>query len=222
MKKVLSLIVGLIIFSFLPIIGWGVADISGFTQNPFRVTFIVMMAILSVFVVILVPNEGRGYGDGKKIVKRQKLTILILQIVPLLVTIFSPFMDRHQITTFGESSAIRVLGLLLSFLGFVLMNWSIMVLGKQFSVNVTIQDDHKLITNGPYKYIRHPRYSGVIVFLIGIPIVYRTWLPLIVDILLIEVLLWRIKDEEKLMHQEFKSDWENYRRKTYSLIPFLF
>jgi protein-S-isoprenylcysteine O-methyltransferase Ste14 len=224
MKKAVSFIVGIVLFSLLPVIGWGVYNIDGFIGNPFRLSFILMMATLSLLVVIFVPNQGRGYGDGdnKKLVKRQKLTILFLQIAPLLIVILSPFFDRYHILTLSENNILRFIGLVLSAIGFSLMNWSIIVLGKQFSINVTIQNNHKLITKGPYKFIRHPRYLGIIVFLIGIPLIFLSMITLLFDLLVIGVLLWRIKDEEELMSQEFKDEWNNYRKTTYSLFPFIY
>jgi protein-S-isoprenylcysteine O-methyltransferase Ste14 len=224
MRKVVSFFVGIVFFGLLPVIGWSIYDIGGFLSNPYRLLFLIMMSALSLLVVIFVPNEGRGYGQGesKKLIKRQKLTILALQIIPLLIVIISPYFDRNHILTFNENSIIRFMGLLFTFIGFSLMNWSIIVLGKQFSVNVTIQKDHKLITRGPYKYIRHPRYLGIIVFLTGIPLVFISIIPLFLDLLLIIVLIWRIKDEEKLMSQEFKEEWEKYKGTTNSLIPLVY
>jgi len=222
MKKLISFFVGLIIFCVLPVVGWGPGDIAGFIRDPFRLAFILMMAIMSLFVVILVPNEGRGYGEGKKLVRKQKIAILILQIVPLFDILLSPFCDHHRIAVFDESGYIRLAGLLLSFAGFFIMNWSVMVLGKQFSVDVTIQEDHRLVTSGPYRYIRNPRYSGILLFLAGIPVVFLAWIPLILDFLLIFVLLWRIRDEEKLMQEEFGKEWEEYKTRTRSLIPCIY
>jgi uncharacterized membrane protein (DUF106 family) len=51
-RKLTSFLVGVIIFSVLPLIGWGLNDIAGFLHNPIRLAFILMMAILSVLVVI--------------------------------------------------------------------------------------------------------------------------------------------------------------------------
>jgi protein-S-isoprenylcysteine O-methyltransferase Ste14 len=224
MRKVVSFFVGIVLFSLLPVVGWGVYDIDGYMGNPYRLLFVIMMATFSLLVVIFVPNEGRGYGDGqsKKLVQRQKLTILLLQIAPLLIVILSPYFDRNHFLTFNENRLIRFTGLLLTFIGFFLMNWSIIVLGKQFSVNVTIQNDHKLITIGPYNCIRHPRYLGIIIFLTGIPLTFLSIIPLIMDVLLLFVLIWRIKDEEDLMSQEFKDEWSKYRKTTYSLFPFIY
>lgn len=222
MKKFFSFITGFIIFSGLPFLGWGLGDINGFIRNPYKVVFIVMMTILSVFVVIFVSNEGKGYGEGEKLVKRQKISLLCLQVVPPLIILVSPFFDRHRIAVFNEHDSIRIIILILSLLGFILMNWSVMVLGRHFSIDVTIQDNHKLIKTGPYKVIRHPRYLGIIVFFTGISLVFLSWLSLTFVLFLVIVLLWRIKDEEKLMHQEFKEDWEDYKKSTFALIPFIY
>jgi len=222
MKKALSFIFGVLIFSGLPIIGWGVTDFAGFIQNPYRISFIVMMAILSFFVAIFVPNQGRGFGEGKKLIKRQKISLLFLQILPPLIILISPYFDHNKIAVFNESAIIRCIGIVLAFFGFILMNWSIIILGKQFSVDVTIQDNHKLVTKGPYKYVRHPRYTGIILFFGSIPFIFLAWGTILLVLALIIVLLWRIKDEEKLMHQEFNEEWEKYKKRTFSLLPFVY
>jgi protein-S-isoprenylcysteine O-methyltransferase Ste14 len=222
LKKVLSFLVGVFIFSGLPLIGWGLNHISGFINNAYRLAYILMMAVLSLFVVIFVPNEGMGQGEGKKLVKRQKLSLMALQILPILIVILSPFFDHRGIGLFKENAIIRPAGLVLAFLGFILMNWSVIVLGRQFSVDVTIQEDHKLITRGPYKHIRHPRYLGIIIFFTGTSLVFLSRISVMIMILLLFVLLWRINDEEKLMYREFKKDWEEYKKQTFALIPFLY
>jgi protein-S-isoprenylcysteine O-methyltransferase Ste14 len=221
-KKLVSFLVGVMIFSVLPFIGWGLNDISGFIHNPYRLAFVILMAVFSVFVVIFVPNEGRSRGEGKKLVKRQKLSLLFLQIIPPLIILLSPFFDHRGIGVFNENSSLRLIGLILSFTGFSFMNWSVMVLGKQFSVDVTIQEDHKLITKGPYKYIRHPRYLGIIVYFAGVSLVFLSQVSMILLVVLLFVLLWRIRDEEDLMRKEFKKDWEDYRQRTFALIPFIY
>jgi protein-S-isoprenylcysteine O-methyltransferase Ste14 len=98
----------------------------------------------------------------------------------------------------------------------------LVVLDRQFSTDVTIQDGHRLITGRPYRYIRHPRYLGIIVFLAGISLVFRSWFALCLTAEVLLVLIWCIHDEEKLMHQEFRDEWEQHREKTFSLFPFIY
>ena len=222
MRKLISFIIGVIIFSGLPLVGWGLNDFNGFVHNKARLSYIIMMAILSLLVVIFVPEEGRSRGKGKKLIKRQKRSLLFLQIIPVVIVIISPWSDRKGFAVFHEYSIIRFTGLVLTFMGFLLMNWSVIILDKQFSIDITIQDDHQLVTKGPYHYIRHPRYTGIIVFLLGISLVFLSWISLIFVFATIIVLIWRIQDEEKLMHEEFKTEWEEYKEKTYCLVPFVY
>ena len=95
-------------------------------------------------------------------------------------------------------------------------------LAKQFSIEVTLQNDHQLIQSGPYKFIRHPRYLGILTFFVGISLTFRSLLGVFIVIALVGVLIWRIFAEEKLMRQAFGKEWEEYQSKTWRLIPFVF
>ena len=222
MKKLISFLAGITIFSILPLIGWGIRNLSDFFSNEARTTFIVMMAGLSLLVVALVPDEGRAHGKGKRNVKKHWVSLLILQLIPLFILLATPFADRFGYAVFTESAILRYAGILTTLSGFVLMNWSVIALDRQFSIDITIQENHKMVTHGPYKWIRHPRYLGIIIFLIGIALTFRSWGGIMVAICLLPVFLWRIRDEEMLMHQEFGDEWIRYKKRTAGLIPFLF
>ena len=58
------------------------------------------MIVMSILVVILIPNEGKSVGEGEKIMKKHKISLLALQIIPLAIIIFSPIFDRNNIYTF--------------------------------------------------------------------------------------------------------------------------
>lgn len=221
MKKLFTFLTGIFIFCILPFISWGIYDFDGFIQNPARLLFVIIMAILSLWVVLFVPDAGTGQKQ-KNIPARQKMVLLFLQIIPLLLVISAPWFDHYHFAVFRDTNLIRFCGLVMACLGFVFMNWAVIILDRQFSVHVTIQDNHKLITHGPYRNIRHPRYLGIILFLCGIALVFRSWIGLLLVLLTLIVLLWRIQDEEDLMHREFKETWEEYKKKTYFLIPFIY
>ena len=79
--------------------------------------------------------------------------------------------------------------------------------------------EHRLITGGLYRFIRHPRYLGLLVMLLGFALVFNTWVGAAADLALLAALLWRISDEEKLLQREFGPAWEAYARRTPRLIP---
>jgi protein-S-isoprenylcysteine O-methyltransferase Ste14 len=95
-------------------------------------------------------------------------------------------------------------------------------LGRQFSVQVTLQKDHRLVTGGPYQVLRHPRYLGIILFNVGIALIFHSWLALLLVAALALVLLWRIHDEEAFMQQAFGTQWEAYARQSWRLVPFIY
>ncbi len=197
-------------------------DIQGFIKNPVRLAYIGVVVLLQILIVIKLPEIGRHRGEGKKIVQRQRLAVLLLQVISLAVVIGAPYSDRWGVAALGEGNAIRYLGLVLFALGFTAMNWAEATLGKQFSVQVTIQEGHTLVTEGLYRYVRHPRYLGIIIYNVGLSLVYRSWLAVVLVAILTGVLLWRIQDEEVLMQREFGVEWQSYSTQSWRLIPFVY
>jgi protein-S-isoprenylcysteine O-methyltransferase Ste14 len=98
-------------------------------------------------------------------------------------------------------------------IGIVLREWSIWTLGKYFTVRVQVSEEAKLITQGPYKKIRHPAYTGSLLTFIGIPLAVGTWLgafiALVIKMLAIE---YRIHVEEEALKESFGTDYEEYKK----------
>ncbi len=226
MKKytasLIKLCIGSLIFTGLPLISWGIKDVSGFMAEPARFVYSITAILFQIVIVTIIPTAGSNRGGKENTSFRQRIILMLLQIIPLMIIVLSAYGDRRDIAVFTDSACIRISGLVLFGAGFAWMHWAEAFLGKQFSVRVTIQKNHDLITSGPYRVLRHPRYLGIILFTSGISLVYRSWLALIFVSLLILVLLLRILEEEKLLHQEFGKDWETYSGKTWRLIPFIF
>lgn len=217
-----KLILGIIIFVGLPLLAWGTGHISAFFENPLRLAYAAATIGLQIIIVIAMPSAGQNRFSGKETIARQKLAVLILQVISLAIVILAPYSDGHSLGTMADSTALRTVGLVLYVVGFALMNWAEAALGKNFTVQVEVRESHQLITTGIYHYLRHPRYLGIILCMSGISLAFRSWLSLIAVGLLILTLLWRILDEESLMHKQFGLDWEKYSRKSWRIIPFIY
>jgi len=207
----------------LPLIGWGLDDIGRFFSLPARIAYALSAALFAGLVGIQAVGgtEGirGGKGDRSKLIARE--TAVRFGLVSLLYAalLLIPFADRRNILVTAESAFLRGSGAALSALGYGFIYWSGLALGKQYSPEVTIQKDHQLITAGPFRKIRHPRYLGVILLLIGFSLVFRSGVGLAAAPLIIGILLLRIHDEETLLGREFGKDWENYCRKSWRLLP---
>jgi len=99
---------------------------------------------------------------------------------------------------------------------------AIAVLAKHFTSRVTILTEHKLVRSGLYRYVRHPSYLGQILILVGIGALMANVLALLTAPLMTTVaLLWRIRVEERAMAEHFGAAYEEYRKATWRLLPFV-
>ena len=216
----------LVIYLVPPLLGWGIDDLPGFFSLAPRAGYAVLIAILGLVAGYQAISAPEGLRGGKgiegKLVRRQRRVKVMVILLMYVALVFLPFADRRNIGVMVENQTIRWVGLIAAGLGFVLIFWSGIALGRLYSADVTIQRDHRLITAGLYRYIRHPRYLGTLLVAIGLSFLFRSWIGLAASIPFLGVLLFRINDEEALMHAEFGSEWETYRRQSWRLIPYLY
>jgi protein-S-isoprenylcysteine O-methyltransferase Ste14 len=116
------------------------------------------------------------------------------------------------------SFAFTAAGAALTVSGTVLRAWGIWTLGKYFSVHIEIKDNHELIENGPYRFIRHPAYAGNLLQAVGIPLILHAFYSLSISAVLVFLFLYRLKLEEETLIREVKG-YGDYTKRTYRLIP---
>ncbi len=121
----------------------------------------------------------------------------------------------------GELSAVlQFSGIALMFIGILFRAWSIRLLGRHFSVQVAVQPEHRLITSGPYRWIRHPCYTGTMLTVMGIPLAIGLWgLTPLVGILFLAGHFYRIRVEEEVLTERFGAEYVEYRCKTCGIFP---
>jgi len=118
---------------------------------------------------------------------------------------------------------IAYLGLVLILAGVIIRITAIRTLAKFFTVNLALHNDHQLITKGLYKFIRHPSYTGSLLSFVGLGVSFNNWLSLFVIVIPIFIsFMYRIKVEEKLMIQQFGSEYINYKTSTKRFIPLIY
>ena len=120
-------------------------------------------------------------------------------------------------------SLIVCLAVLLLVNGVALRIWAIRHLGRFFTVDVGIQQGHQLVEDGPYRFVRHPSYSGSLLALVGVGFLTFNWLGLflIVTCTLLAYAL-RIQVEEKAMLAQFGAQYTEYATRTKRLIPWIY
>lgn len=100
--------------------------------------------------------------------------------------------------------------------------WAILVMRKsRLRINPIPSPDAILITDGPYRYIRHPMYTAIIVGCTGLLLSHFTWLRLLLTLALIVVLLVKLSWEEKMLKHKF-TVYQDYSKQSKKLIPFIY
>src|SRR5260370_8816345 len=112
----------------------------------------------------------------------------------------------------------------LLFLGGLILRWySIGYLGRYFTVDVSISAEHKLIDSGPYRYIRHPTYTGALLAFLALRFCFgNLLLILFMTVPIIAAFLWRIRIEERALTDALGEDYRAYTQRTKRLIPFAY
>jgi protein-S-isoprenylcysteine O-methyltransferase Ste14 len=95
-------------------------------------------------------------------------------------------------------------------------------IGKNFSARVKPNIDHFLVSNGIYKFIRHPRYLGLLLLHFGLAVSINHFLALGGVLICMIGFLYRIAVEEKYLAELYGQNWANYVQKSWKLIPFIF
>ncbi len=118
--------------------------------------------------------------------------------------------------------AIKVAGLILFLTGFVIRMLARKTLGKFFSTQLRVLDDHEIVTNGIYRYIRHPAYLGLLCIFLAIPLLFYSLYGFILIILGIPDVIYRIRREEGMLITRFGNSYLEYMKTSKKLLPFIY
>jgi protein-S-isoprenylcysteine O-methyltransferase Ste14 len=120
------------------------------------------------------------------------------------------------------SAAVYWAGTLVLAAGLAFMVWARRTLGRNWSGRVTLKEDHELIRGGPYRLVRHPIYTGLLLALLGTAIAFGQWRDLIALGLITLAVLHKMRVEERFLAESFPPDYARYRAEVPALIPFMF
>ena len=112
------------------------------------------------------------------------------------------------------------IGLAVLLAGVAFAVWARVHLGRNWSGTVTVKEDHELIRSGPYGYVRHPIYTGLITGLIGTAICSGTLRAAIGVAIISAALYVKSRTEERFMRETFPGQYERYRAEVPALVPF--
>jgi protein-S-isoprenylcysteine O-methyltransferase Ste14 len=114
----------------------------------------------------------------------------------------------------------QVVGMTLLVLGLALAVWARIYLGRNWGMPMSRKDDPKLVTSGPYRFVRHPIYSGILLAILGSGLATNLfWV--IGLVFLAAYFIYSATVEERLMTLSFPNTYPSYKARTKMLIPFV-
>jgi protein-S-isoprenylcysteine O-methyltransferase Ste14 len=188
----------------------GVAKIAG-----------ILVIILPILGYRKFGNRERSWSTGKGLQTLRWPFIVIAAIlyVAVGVLLWKPIPLNLSVTLRYLALGI---GSMFYFLGIGLYIWGYLSLGTMFAVSssyaASLYAGHRLVQSGPYRFVRHPMYLGVIFAAVGAFIIFRTWAMAIYMPTSLFITL-RAKREEHLLAQEFGEEWDTYVRKVPGWFP---
>jgi protein-S-isoprenylcysteine O-methyltransferase Ste14 len=104
--------------------------------------------------------------------------------------------------------------------GVTIRSWAVVTLGRWFTTVVRVAEDQQVVTDGPYRWVRHPSYLGLLLTLAGLGLMLTDWVSLLVAVLLpLTTLVWRIRVEERALRDGLGTRYDVYAAGRKRLVP---
>jgi protein-S-isoprenylcysteine O-methyltransferase Ste14 len=134
-----------------------------------------------------------------------------------MLAVFSPWLDGYRMNL---PVWVRAAGAIVFASSGLLFFWVHKWLGKNWSPILEIKEEHKLVIGGPYKFVRHPMYTQIWLWVICQGLVLSNWVVEILGILAWAILYFiRVPREEQMMTAEFGTQYEEYKKRTGRVLP---
>jgi protein-S-isoprenylcysteine O-methyltransferase Ste14 len=175
-----------------------------------------------VFIAVWIAM-ARG---GKAVAERESVYSRLSHYLPLAIAIYLLAAPHVPVAALNDRFAPLSLwlvqfGAALTFAGIAFAIWARVWIAGNWSSDVTLKRDHELIVAGPYRWVRHPIYTGILVALLGTALAIEEWRGLLA-VLLAAAAYWRkLRIEEAVMRRQFGEAYARYAERVPALIPFV-
>ena len=175
-----------------------------------------LFAVLEYPRSIIIPLIRQRY---KVAYREDKMSLWILFVPEIIVWLI---FEAALIIGSGILPAqFMYLGFALLIAGLALRQWAISALGLFWAPTVRILKRHKVVTSGPYRYVRHPSYTGAFMFYIGLGLIARSPITVLLSLaILAPAFMYRIKVEEASLSKHV-TGYTRYAGRTRSIIPYI-
>lgn len=211
MRKIILASISNLLMIILPLLGKPALILNG------KILFIIAG---SICMWLTQPPVTVKEASDKKDSDRFSVVLILLMS---LVSVVSPIIDWAYLTNHENSfDFLTVLGMVMIIIGISFRAWAVNSLGKYFTATVQIKANHRLVTIGPYRIVRHPSYTGAFLAIIAGGVILESLIGFIISCIAMSIAYSiRIAIEEKELINQFGSEYQAYKRATKMIIPYV-
>jgi protein-S-isoprenylcysteine O-methyltransferase Ste14 len=151
-----------------------------------------------------------------------RATYVVPSVIGALMLVHSKWTGWLALQAIPPGPASYWIGVVLLFAGLGFACWARVIIGTNWSGNVTLKSGHELIRTGPYAHVRHPIYTGLITALLGTAIAEGAVRSLVGAGLISAAFIYKLGVEERMLSERFKEEYDRYRKDVAALIPGVF
>jgi protein-S-isoprenylcysteine O-methyltransferase Ste14 len=174
---------------------------------------LIAWALLEVGVRVREAAQGKGHRDRDRGTR-------VLIMIGLGAAIAAALWARSAAPAMRMPIVLRAAGVVAIWLGLALRVWAIAALGGSFRTTVEVEPGQAVVSAGPYRWIRHPAYAGLLLILAGLGAALGNWLSLAVCVALpLPAIVWRIHVEEAELNRVVGEAYSTYESDRARLVP---
>jgi protein-S-isoprenylcysteine O-methyltransferase Ste14 len=177
------------------------------------IVFIIVWLVLSFKIKKTISGNERRHNPWLRLAILTAAVTLFFKI-----EVLQPFVDYHP---FQSNDLAQSIGVLVCVVGVAFAIWARLHLGGNWGTPMSVKEKPDLVTTGPYRFVRHPIYTGIAVAMLG-SIITVGFMWLVWFFLFSISFIYSAKKEEKFMLAQFPKEYPAYMKRTKMLIPFIF
>jgi protein-S-isoprenylcysteine O-methyltransferase len=171
---------------------------------------------LSVFQPVYKPVDGEAPHRDRGTAAQIVWSVYLTQFLGVIEAVHFRYPESFR------WDAITTAALVAMTAGLCLRIWAVLTLGRYFTWFITVYEDHKVIRNGPFRFIRHPSYCGALILFIATMLFIHAWIAAALSaVFQLFAYVRRIRYEERMMIDRLGESYVRYRREVKALVPLI-
>lgn len=215
---------------FIPLLGWALGnhaqpilsqlgnDLALFFENPVRFAYAVLTVAVAAgrgAIIARLRPPSVGYSTQSELQHWRNIAFESILVL-------APFSDRRNLLVWGESPALSWMGVALFLVG---MAWNLYAVATFLHHERDRQPPPAvplLLCSGPFRLVRYPVHLAMLVYSLGIALLFRSWIGLFMLVFMFLYINLRIREEEKRNRITYGIQWAAYIKRSWRLIPYIY